>query len=388
MVLSGGMLAIEPEQATRARKLNELVALAASGVAQMLDPETQLFCNAFARTPRGLRRTGVSHRYTMITLLGLQRLERAGGESPVDIGAVLEALLRDLTWLQGAGDLGLLLWTCADLAPERLADVCARVQPRSALRRFADARSGYTMEVAWLLTGLARCLDRAPDAVPGAVDLALAAFQLLERNCGARGIFGHLASTASLTGRLRGRVGSFADQVYPIYALSQLARILDHDRAARMALRTAETLCEHQGPLGQWWWHYNARTGDVAGHYAVYSVHQHAMAPMALMAVGAIARRDFSAPIFDGLEWVRGRNEFHLDMRDPTNGVIWRCVSQGRYRSRANKLRYLTGLKGSPRGLRIVYECRPYELGWLLYAFAGPPRRTIVHGAERTSING
>jgi hypothetical protein len=27
--------------------------------------------------------------------------------------------------------------------------------------------------------------------------------------------------------------------------------------------------------------------------------------------------------------------------------------------------------QGTPAELRILHECRPYELGWLLYAFAG-----------------
>src|SRR5512143_1985440 len=117
-------------------KVNELVALAASGLSQMLDPQTQLFCHAFKKTPQGLRPTGVSHRYTMMALLGLRRLEAAGRESPVDIAAVLEALLRDVSWIQGAGDLGLLLWTCADIAPDRLPEIRARLQPSGALRRF------------------------------------------------------------------------------------------------------------------------------------------------------------------------------------------------------------------------------------------------------------
>jgi hypothetical protein len=33
-------------------------------------------------------------------------------------------------------------------------------------------------------------------------------------------------------------------------------------------------------------------------------------------------------------------------------------------------LRLRTGM-ADPRQLKIRYECRPYELGWLLYAFAG-----------------
>jgi hypothetical protein len=62
-------------------------------------------------------------------------------------------------------------------------------------------------------------------------------------------------------------------------------------------------------------------------------------------------------------------------MEDQANGVIWRCI----FRSRRSLARYLkaglgsysdTVQQDSPEGLEVKYECRPYELGWLLYAFA------------------
>lgn len=352
-------------------KVDELIALAARGLAQMLDPQSQLFCYALKRTSHGLQREGISHRYTMMTLLGLHRLESAGGASPVNIPAVLQALLRDTTWIKGAGDLGLLLWTCAEIAPGRLPEICVRLRPHGALRRFADGRRGFTMEVAWFLAGVARCLLADETEFSDLAEDGLAAYELLKQNCGTRGIFGHLASGKSLAGRLRGRIGSFADQVYPIYALSQFARAFHHDEARQMALRTARTICQHQGPLGQWWWHYDSSSGEVAGRYAVYSVHQHAMAPMALFAVGDATGENFSKPIFHGLEWVSGRNELNLDMRDPASQVVWRCFYQDKYRRYANEVLGLAGLKGPSGGLSVRYECRPYELGWLLYAFAG-----------------
>ena len=359
---------------TSAVSPGDLVRLAAQGLPQMLDPQSQVFCYTLKKTPRGLEREGISHRYTMMTLLGLHRLEAAGQPSPVDIPRVLEALLRDTAWIQGAGDLGLLLWTCAEIAPDRLREVCGKLRPHGALDRFGDTRRGYTMEVAWFLAGVAHCLMVAPNDLSDLAPDGLAAMELLKQNCGVGGIFGHLATTKSLAGRLRGRIGSFADQVYPMYAFSKFATC-GHDEARQMALRTAHTICQHQGPLGQWWWHYSSSTGRVAGRYAVYSVHQHAMAPMALLAVADATGEDFSKSIFRGLDWVSGRNELNLDMRDAANHIVWRSFYQGRYRRYANRISNLAGLPGSAGGLQVKYECRPYELGWLLYAFADFARR-------------
>ena len=62
-------------------------------------------------------REGISHRYTMMTLLGLDRFEKAGQTSPVPISPILDRLIADTGWIDCVGDLGLLLWTCAILAP-------------------------------------------------------------------------------------------------------------------------------------------------------------------------------------------------------------------------------------------------------------------------------
>jgi len=370
--------AIMPENAgsigTAAVNLTELMSLAARGLPQMLDPQSRLFCYKLKKTPNGLEREEISHRYTMMTLLGLHRLEAAGHRSPVDIQSVLEALLRDTDWITGAGDLGLLLWTCAEVAPDRLPEVCDRTHPAGALRRFADARQGYTMEVAWFLAGVAHCLMVAPDYFPDLAQDGLEAFQLLKQNCGAGGIFGHLAKNRSIAGRLRGGIGSFADQVYPICALSNFAKAFNQDEAWQMALRTAQTICRHQGPLGQWWWHYDSSTGDRVGRYAVYSVHQHAMGPMALFAIGEGAGVDFSQPISKGLSWLSGHNELRMNFLDESQPVIWRSIYLGRNRAYYDTALSLLGVRtdrNHSTHLKIRYECRPYELGWLLYAFAG-----------------
>ena len=140
-----------------------------------------------------------------------------------------------------------------------------------------------------------------------------------------------------------------------------------------MASACADGICRVQGPLGQWWWHYDSKTGEVVGKYPVYSVHQHGMGPMALFALGEAAQRDFTREIYLGLNWIYGANELQTDMQDFSARVIWRCIRPAKssmyYAEALSLLR--SGTNGrTPRGLSTLYECWPYELGWLLYAFA------------------
>src|SRR5262249_50074264 len=138
--------------------------------------------------------------------------------------------------------------------------------------------------------------------------------------------FGHLARRGTVTGLFRGAVGSFADQVYPIYAFSKCSIAFGNESARNAAIECASAIGKAQGPLGQWWWHYDASSGQVVQRYPVYSVHQHAMGPMALIALKTAAQRNFSEAIFKGLNWIFGANELHTSMCDDDSSVIWRAI--------------------------------------------------------------
>src|SRR6202044_811249 len=58
--------------------LRELTSLALQGLVSMFDPEKQLFCDRLFRGEQGYVREGLSPRYTLMTLLGLREMERAG----------------------------------------------------------------------------------------------------------------------------------------------------------------------------------------------------------------------------------------------------------------------------------------------------------------------
>jgi hypothetical protein len=339
----------------------------------MFDPSKNLFCYRLKLESSMLVQEGLSPRYTMMTCLGLARSKSTGIAHRFDTDKILGELISDLSWIDDLGDLGLLLWLCAEQAPERLTDLCSRVDFKAASQRFRQAREGHTMQMAWFLTGLTEAAATLPEIGEEFEAVATRTYRTLTNNQGRNGVFGHISRSGRTV--LRSHIGSFADQVYPIIALTRYGRFFKISSALERAVECAETICRYQGSLGQWWWHYSARSGKVIEKYPVYSVHQDGMAPMALFEVGEATGRDFTPAIYKGLAWITTRNERGADMRDSSTPVIWRSLyHKSNGRRQIERLRGLLGLTiREQRGdaLQVRVECRPYHLGWLLYAFSG-----------------
>lgn len=347
--------------------------MALSGLPQMLDPDRHLFCATLRQTDHGLMREGISYRYSAIVLMGLHRLEQSGMISPVSITSVFNELLSDMSWIDNIGDLGLFLWLCTMVAPELVPKVVKDLQVEQAFERFRDSRHVPTMELAWFLTALS-CATLSGQGLMGSNrEHAFKAYELLVQNQGQHGIFSHLGGKRSFAQTFRSRIASFADQVYPIYSLTKFYEAFGHAEALKQAEACAFAICSAQGTFGQWWWHYDARTGRVVQGYPVFSVHQHGMAPMALFALGDASRSNFDAWIYKGLRWIDSGNELAFDMEDVSANVIWRSMYRSPMKRYLKTALGIFGRRHSPEsadGLTVRFECRPYELGWLLYAFA------------------
>jgi hypothetical protein len=349
-------------------RIAHLVELAMKGLEPMYDSEKRLFCHRLVKTPTGMVREGISQRYTIMTLLGFLRAESAGLRSFVDIEAGVDRLLKDTAWVDNIGDLGLMFWLSAATSSKHLVRCKSTFDLSTALKRFPDAQKALTMELSWFLTGASLANEVEPSKQFEAI--ANETYNMICANQGPYGLFGHMGTRQSLSGRFRGRVGSFADQVYPTIAMAHFSRIFGHKEAQQNALRCGRAICDRQGPLGQWWWHYDAGSGRVAEHYPVYSVHQHAMGPMALLALQDTFGSDFSGFIQKGVNWIHGANELERDLEDKHAALVWRCIRPSKAAAYAARFRALTSNEPPQLPLHVLYECRPYELGWLLYAFA------------------
>jgi hypothetical protein len=352
-------------------RIAKLMELAIRGLEPMYDHGRHLFCHRLKRTASGNIREGISQRYTIMTLLGLLRAEAAGYRSPIDISAAIDGLYRNTEWVNNIGDLGLLLWL-SSVSSRRIDSFYAAFNLESAVRNYSDARKRMTMELAWFLTGLTFASRAAEKPRQDLEPLIQQTYKLLQSNQGKDGLFGHMARWSSLAGVVRGRVGSFADQVYPIIAMAHCGRVFGMNEASQKALECGRTICKLQGSLGQWWWHYDSVTGRVVQQYPVYSVHQHGMAPMAIFALQDACNVDFSDQLYKGLDWISGTNELKQDLEDVAAGVVWRCIRPKNAGSYSSRIRTFMGQQPDLRSAEILFECRPYELGWLLYAHARP----------------
>lgn len=337
----------------------------------MYDSDERLFCRRSIVTDGKTIREGLSVRYTIIAMLGLYRLAAGGGRSPVDFEAAIPGLYDRVKKNGEIGDTGLLLWLLALAEPGRLRSRLRGLEFEALWDRYSRSRADRTMELSWFLTGLSLTAQVCRGGLASLSALTEEVYGLIRGNYGGHGIFGHQSKRTG-AGRIRGGIGSFADQVYPIYALSLYGDVFDNREAVKTALDCASQICRLQGPRGQWWWHYDRESGRTIGRYPVYSVHQDGMAPMALLAAGRAGGRDFSKEIDRSLDWIAGANELGRDLIDRDRKLVWRSFYQNRFRQYLGEAAGVLKLERfiGPGRLKVLYECRPYHLGWALYAFA------------------
>ena len=323
-------------------------------------------------------RDGRSLRYTAIVLLGARHLDadaqRAvlGGRTA---GEVCGLLLERLDGTASVGDAALALWAAAAL---RHPDAERALHRLDALDRFDGAR--YVVDLAWAVSGLveARTVADVEER------LARARHRLLASRLGNRVLFPHVTGPG-LQPAYRSHLSCFADQVYPVQALARLHAAFGDPEALAAADACADRICAVQGVAGQWWWHYDARTGGVVEGYPVYSVHQHAMAPMALLDLAEAGGGSHDEAIGRGLAWLVRRPEYAGPMIHDEHGVTTRKVA------RRDPGKLVRGVRGATTGIRpglrlgaidrlfppgaVDTECRPYEFGWLLDCWQGGIRQ-------------
>ena len=336
----------------------------ADEVLPSLQLDDGLFC--FDRTWADPTLRGSSVRYSIMVLLGLTRRASQGSPVSIDIEALHRRIHRERTRL-GVGDLGLLLW-----ADTRLGDPVA-TQTLALLERRALAPGALGdlvgMEIGWLTCGAVA--GHAAGLRAGA--LVVAAIDELQRRESASPLFRHSAAHTRRAG-----LPNFATQVYTLLALTELARHELDSTALSRAVRLADLLVELQRPDGGWPWLFNADRGSVVEPYEIYSVHQDAMAPMALLALDdVLGEVRYRPAVLEGLRWCFGQNELSFDFYDVQLGFAHRSIRRRRASARLDlwaNAALGTTLSGRPRldvgGREINPTCRPYHLGWILEAWS------------------
>lgn len=332
-------------------------------------PEQRLFVFTMRRGPHGVSPEGVSRRYTAIALIGLAGEAEDSARSVLSGQSCQEVCERLASYVNSAdnlGDVALTLWAACAVGLADRKKILARM-----IEFDPAGRIHPTVEVAWALKALCEDESLAVDGLRKAL-----ADRLLGRFKHSAGVFPHILGE---TGGFRTHVSCFADMVYPIQALSAYYRWSGSKQALEAAAGCARRICELQGPAGQWWWHYDFRTGRIVEGFPVYSVHQDAMAPMALYALKDAGGPDHSDSIWKGLDWIMHAPEIGRPLVDENAGLIWRKVTHREPRklcrylqaaaSRIHPSLRVPGLNELFPPVAVDYECRPYHLGWLLHAF-------------------
>jgi hypothetical protein len=348
---------------------SELIDFALAALPRMRLPDGA-FCFERRVAETGLR--GHSPRYTLMVELGLLRAQAAGYKLPLDVdelpGVGQSAL--DAGELE-PGDIGLMLWTDSRRGAGRGAALADRLDAALARKGGLPARLG--MELGWIVTGLAHHVAAGGSAT-GTRLLEQALDQLLVRNRAASNLFRHFGEP-----EWRRRFPNFATQIYSVLALAVVARHELDDRALPAARAAADRLLEHQLPDGGWPWLYDAERGTVVDRYEIYSVHQDAMAPMALLELAEVSGdRRYVDAVAHGLRWIHGGNELGADMLDRTHQLVLRSIRRRRGLDRfwlaAKTGASLVGLpvRGSTARLTETNPTdRPYHFGWVLEAWCG-----------------
>jgi hypothetical protein len=335
--------------------------------------DSGLFCHEVVigdATPRG-----ESVRYTLMSLLGLLRAERAGYAHGYDLDRIRAALRTRLDDpALRPGDWGLHLWADALCGRELHAALTERLAAALAAEAGLPGREG--MEVAWIVLGLAHQVTAGANGSTAGM-LGNALEHLLSRQDARSGLFRH-----SGDGAFRSRFPNFATQIYAVLALATVAKLglAGADRAAEAARRASERLQALQLPDGGWPWLYDVESGRVVERYEVYTVHQDAMAPLGLLELAeATGERAHAAAAVHGLSWIHGRNELGRTMLDPGHNILYRSIRRRRpwdrlllYANTASSTVTGAGRVATSGGpLELNRSDRPYHLGWVLAAWCG-----------------
>jgi len=391
--------------------LARLSRVAVRGLTTMYDSRTR----SFPQTLRGSAADrppvarGVSVRYTSIAALGLSRTDSATARNVLegrDVDVLLPGVLGLALAGRDPGALALSMWASLEIGASQGNEVLLPEGERvsRALDRLVEhahaAVAVPTVEYAWALVALLAAADSPLVAeLDGraerlADETHWAARRLLAAQ-GASGLFPHHLPPDGL-GRFRSHVACFADQAYSIQALVRYATATGNAGALNAASRCAERLSELQGDEGQWWCHYDWSKGSVVERYPVYSVHQHGLAPMALLELWEAGGTDHRAAVAQGLGWVVRHPETPADLIADDVGVVWRKVGRREPSKLVRKARSAASATTTASGLRLPWldvvfppgrvdrECRPFELGWLLYAWQ--PRATSASSDEDLSV--
>jgi len=322
------------------------------------------------------RLKGASLRYAAISQIGISQWLGYHPEDSRTLPNLWPKIKDNHDKIDHIGDCALALW--AGLTGK--ADNCDIFAKALSSRWQAQAHFCNAVELAWIVQACSLAMSERSDLQSYVEPLLKEAGNRLVSLFRPQHNIFQRHNRAGLKDVIGKYIACFADQVYPIIALSTYGRCFDDKHSVALAAGAVEQICRLQGGLGQWWWHYDTAQGKVCEEYPVFSVHQDAMAPMAIMASDSMTGLNHHRETELGLRWSFGNNELNANLILNGTGIIWRDIEKREPAKISRVLRgflSVAGLQSLHRlsgkcfiGFRINRECRPYHLAWILYAWA------------------
>ena len=344
--------------------IDKLIQVAANKLPDMLQ-QNGLFCEEVIYSMNDKYMcSGESLRYSIMVLIGLNRALKNGYKIEIQSNAILNKLLSKIDDFS-IGDLGLLLWYY-NLIGNPESSVLYQTIERKLYKTNWD--SIINMEIAWLITGLSYHQAYHNEGINLTDELTE---YLMTNRSSTSGLFYHMGKG------FRRDYPNFASQIYSIHALSLRCRLLSDKNAGDRAIEATKALTPLQQSNGGWPWLFRASTGSVIEPYELYSVHQDAMAPMALFELKESTGFNSLDMIRQGIKWMYRDNELNQKMY--TDNFIFRSIRRTKPYDRISiykniiydRLRIHNSNNYRNGFLEINPTSRPYHLGWILEAWCG-----------------
>ena len=354
--------------------MTKLIDKACGLLEQMYDPDSGLFSYS-ARIVGSECVNDFSHpkkqRYTINTLAGLWKLRELGNGGWNFENSLEDYLRCQFDNVTDPGDKGLLLYV---LALSEHPAAASQFEKVKTLVATDDRFSAHVLQDAcWLLYGLIAFANKFDNSE--AEDLAHACFRVMLRKYFDKNT--HLPYHA-VSGP-RKRFVSFGGITYFLKLLDHYASAFGSSEASELFEGGVDKIISLQGQNGEWAWFYDAVTGNVVDWYEVYSVHQEAMAMLFLLPAHD---RDFAkteGAINKSVNWLFGDNELHAQIMVDEPFFSFRSIRRRGTLQREKRIlrafgNAILGRSAAPAAasdLEINTECRSYEMGWTVYAWAG-----------------
>ncbi len=369
--------------------MSRLVQQASRLLREMFDEVQALFSYSL-REVDGRYVNDYSHpsriRYTINVLAGLQAANDVE-ELGWDVADLVDRFVSlHLPAVVNAADKGLMLHVLASAGHERGGAVLSEIE--ALLDSWEVTARLNLQEIGWLLSGLCRHAEITGDS--RSVASAERLFRVMDRN---------YLNRDTLLPRFtsqwwRRQFTSFGGLTYFLMALRDYAAAFSDPYAEMVFRESVMKTIQLQGRGGEWPWFVNVNQQRVAEWYPVYSVHQASMAMLFLLPAFDMGVTGARASIEKSVSWLAGGNQLGIPMMRVEPFMTFRCIRRREPAARA--LTYSRSLARSvlhsqapavrPAMLEVNTECRSYEIGWLLYAWAG--RKDFEAFTELTAYSG